>query len=498
MHQTISLIIVFAGAIGAALAACAIMVGTVQLTSRRAHGYLHLIFYVMVLLVAMSTLLSGRDMSIVSLALEEPRPMPRHPIMQWVQPMLSLFMLTAAGERILTHWLRPGRTTSTPTTLLVSFMVFWLCTVASPAFLGAHPFISHDYAYPLILGIGAVLVNGIERDLAFKAARDALMLFMLAGLLLIPVQPGLVLDTSYTQGLLPGVPRLGGLAAHPVSLSVLAQLGLICLLAFPYQRVWLNRFAWIVGLTVLFLAQSKTTWISFALCCIGFLLVRQGPHFSRRIGNPAHPEFGILSIVLVMLSVLTVGLVLMFGDLGTRIDNFFNSAEGVQLATLTGRDKIWAIAYEEWNRNPVFGYGPLIWETDFRISIGMPNATHAHNQFMDTLSRSGTVGAAALVMYAIVLLVMSVRYTRKSNGLTLALFILLAIRSISEVPFLLFGYSPEFITHLLLLMSISAIANDARLQNTSKTSTASPDKYSGEYSSHFPGAHPLSTTRTRA
>ena len=329
--------------------------------------------------------------------------------------------------------------------------------------------------------------------MAFKAARNALMVFLLAGLLLIPVQPSLVLETSYSQGLLPGVPRMGGLAAHAISLSVLAQLGLICLLAFPYQRAWLNRLAWAVGLTVLFLAQSKTTWVSFILCWLCFIAVQKGPDFSRRFSDPVRPGFGVVSIMLVMLAVLTMGLVLMFGDLGTRMDLFFNSAAGAQLSSLTGRDKIWAIAYEEWRRNPVFGYGPLIWESDFRISIGMPNATHAHNQFMDTLSRSGSVGAAALVMYAVTLLVLSVRYARESKGLTLALFILLAIRSISEVPLLLFGYSPEFITHLLLLMVIAAIANHVRIR---KAASRKAPYQSTAYPASSRARNPLGTART--
>lgn len=495
MQETISLFILVGGAILAALAGTAAMVGTVQLTSHRAYGYLHLIFYAMVLLVALGTLLSGRDLSIVNLNMEEPRVTPRHPLMQWTQPLVSLLMLAAAGERILSYWFRRDRTAAAPVVLMMGFIIFWLCTVAAPAFLGAHPHVFHGYAYPLILGIAAVLVTGTESDIAFKAARNALLLFMLAGLLLIPVKPALVLETAYTQGLLPGLPRLGGLAAHAVSLSVLAQLGLTCLLAFPYRLAWLNLLAWVVGLSVLILAQSKTTWISFILCGICFVAVQKGSSFSRRLSDPARPGFGIVSIMLCMVAILAIGLVLMFGDLGTRINVFFNSAEGVQLSSLTGRDKIWAIAYEEWRRNPVFGYGPLIWESDFRISIGMPNATHAHNQFMDTLSRSGSVGAAALVLYAVMLLILSVRYVRESKGLTLALFMLLAIRSISEVPLLLLGYSPEFIAHLLLLMSIAAMANNARVR---KAASLQVQKQSTVYPAHPRARNPLGTARTSA
>ncbi len=163
-----------------------------------------------------------------------------------------------------------------------------------------------------------------------------------------------------------------------------------------------------------------------------------------------------------MLGIIALVALAMFGDVGGRLDSFFSSAEGAQLASLTGRDQIWAIAYQEWQRNPVFGYGPDIWDLSFRDSIGMPNATHAHNQFMDTLSRSGTVGATALVIYAVVLLVLSIRHARASHGLSLALFAALAIRSISEVPLLLSGYGPELIAHVLLLMTLAAAIADRR------------------------------------
>ena len=494
MQETISLFVLVAGAILAALATTTVMAGAVQLTSRRSHGYLHLIFYAMVVMVALSTLLSGRDLSFINLNVQD-GPVTRHPIMRWLQPLLSLLMLTVAGERILSYWFRRDKTVQVPLALLMSYIIFWLGTVAAPAFLGAHPNVSHDYAYPLVIGIAAVLVTGFERDMAFKAARDVLFLLMAASLLLIPIKSGLVLETTYTQGLLPGVPRLAGLAVHAVSLSILAHLGLICLLTIPYEKKWLNRMAWVVGLIVLFLAQSKTTWIAFVLSWICFVYVRQGAAFLRRVGDPVRPEFGIFSILMVMLAVLAVGLVLMLGDLGTRINIFFNSAEGAQLASLTGRDKIWAIAYDEWQRNPIFGYGPLIWESDFRNSIGMPNATHAHNQFMDTLSRSGIVGAVALSIYALILLVMSVRYARESKGLTLALFVLLAMRSVSEVPLSLFGYGAEFIAHLLLLMALAASASDVRI----RTSQAMrPKKYTGEFSTYSPAGNPLSAAGTRA
>ena len=53
-------------------------------------------------------------------------------------------------------------------------------------------------------------------------------------------------------------------------------------------------------------------------------------------------------------------------------------------------------------------------------------------------------------------LVMSVWFARATGGLSLALFIALALRSVGEVPLLLFGYGPELLTLVLLLMTLAS------------------------------------------
>jgi hypothetical protein len=70
------------------------------------------------------------------------------------------------------------------------------------------------------------------------------------------------------------------------------------------------------------------------------------------------------------------------------------------------------------------------------------------------------VGATALVLYGIVLLVLSVAYAKRTGGFSLALFIALALRSVSEVPLLLFGYGTELFTHMLLLITLASAASE--------------------------------------
>jgi hypothetical protein len=192
---------------------------------------------------------------------------------------------------------------------------------------------------------------------------------------------------------------------------------------------------------------------------MAMMAVRNAPSAWKRLGDPREGSFGIVLCLCVMAIAAAVLGIVLFGDLGGQISDFMDSDQGAQLESMTGRDQIWAVAWEQWHAHPLFGYGVGLFDDEFRLAINMPQATHGHNQFVDTMARSGLVGAAGLVFYAVVLLVLSIKYARRSSGLSLALFIAIALRSVSEVPLLLLGYGTEFFSHLLLLATLSAAAS---------------------------------------
>lgn len=418
-------------------------------------GFLHWVFPAMLGVVALTALLSGRDLSQIFIELADGGGV-IHPLVPWAQRVVSIILLAAAGERIASH-IALHKHMPSPV-LAVTFIGYWFTAVATSALFGSHRQISHEYLYPLILGCAGLLATVPERDRIIDASRTALFWFLLAGALLVPVLPSMVLDASYKQGLIPGLPRFGGLAPHAVAMGTFAQIALLCLWVRPFHHRWLNRGAWILGLGVLFMAQSKTAWIAFLICAISMLAVRHGPGLWRRLGDPREGAFGIVVCLSGMLLAIGLLAVVLSADLGVQVTDFAESAQGAQLISMTGRDQIWAVAMEEWHENPVFGYGPSLWDDAFRLGIGMPNATNAHNQFLDTLARSGTVGAVGLVIYAFVLMVMSLRYARATGGLSLALFLSLALLSISEVPLILLGYGTELFAHLLLVITLASAA----------------------------------------
>jgi O-antigen ligase len=185
-------------------------------------------------------------------------------------------------------------------------------------------------------------------------------------------------------------------------------------------------------------------------------LYRHGAALKQKLADPERPHLGILLAIGILIGITAVMAEVLFGNPDGRLAHFLHSDSGTQLTSLTGRDVIWAVAYNEWMRHPLFGYGPSFLDNAYRHSIGLLSATHGHNQYMDLLPRAGLVGAIPLTLYLIAMLGLAVRHAVASRGLTLALFIALALRAISEVPLTLSGYGAEFIGQLLLLILLPA------------------------------------------
>ena len=428
-------------------------------------GLLHWAFPAILLVGAVAVATSGRDLTQSFSDLQALAAPVRPTILVWVQRAVSLLLLLAALEQTVNHIALQHHTPSP--TLLIAFIAFWVGTIGAPALLGAHPSISHELLYAPAVGIAACLVGPSERDRILYAARDALMVLMLAGLLAVAIRPALVMDPSYTAGLLPGVPRFAGLTPHAVTQGSLAQVATLLLWAFPYRHRWVNRAAWTLTLGVLLIAQSKAAWIACVICLGAMALVRHGGALRRRLADPSQGLSASLTLAGLGALVLATAVTLVVGDAGTRVSEFLQSPEGARLATMTGRDRIWAIAAQEWHSHPVFGYGLTLWDAAYRARIDLPNATHAHNQFMDDAARAGSVGASVLVVYAAVLLVMSVRHARATGGLSIALFLSFALRAISEAPLTLLGYGSELFLHglLLVLLAAAALERPARVRS---------------------------------
>ena len=417
------------------------------------------LFPAMLLLTGLDVLGSGRDLNATFAHLERSAEtaaplIDRGSLQIWAQRLVSLLLIAATLPRIVAHLLR-GRIAPAPL-LTAAFLVYWATTIVAPGLLGAHRRVSHEYLYPLLLGVACTMVEAREFERILLLLRNALFAWIAAGLPVLLVQPQLVLDWSYSQGLFGNIPRYGGLATSPVSMGLLAQVALLVLWAEPFERRWLQRAAWVIGLGVLFFAQSKTAWLAFLIggAC---MYVVQGPPTPYGIAHPQRTG-AALRLCVCVIAAAVLALLATLLDAHGRLGDFLETREGAQLASMTGRDRIWVVALAEWAQHPFFGYGLTIWDSEYRHLVGLPQATHAHNQLVDTLARAGTVGAVGLLVYVGVLLAYSLRHARAGRGLGLAMGLTLLLLSVSEVPLLLIDYGSHLLHHYLLLVSLAAAA----------------------------------------
>ncbi|WEF35675.1 O-antigen ligase family protein [Pseudoduganella chitinolytica] len=418
---------------------------------KREHGLVPYVFYMSIFAGALFIAMIARDTSLAGPVAN----VARSPIAIWIGRLSSAFVLLACGERIINRLVSTRPATPLPTLLLVGFLLFFATNIVSPALFGRYPSVSHDYLYVGIFGTAVLLFSIRDVETTLVTLRNSLFAFIVASFMFLVVKPSKVADLDYV-GLIPGLHlRFMGLAPHANILGPLSVIFLICLWRFPFKRRWLTYAAAGFGLLALLLTQSKTSWIAFLLTvgCISYYSYRD--LIVHRIADHRRPLLPVAVVGGAMLLLTAIVLVLMFGDVGAKLATIANSKEGAQLSSFSGRDQIWEVALEEWRRNPVFGYGLTIWNTAFQMSIRMPFAVHAHGQFFQTVSSAGTVGLIGLVVYALILMYLVIKTTRVSGGLTLALFLTLLMRSVSEVPLLMTGFGLDTIGHLLLLIVLT-------------------------------------------
>jgi exopolysaccharide production protein ExoQ len=250
---------------------------------------------------------------------------------------------------------------------------------------------------------------------------------------------------------IPGVGRLYGLTAHANALGMVAA-ALLCLELFwpaPRPWRWANRMA---GFAVLILAQSKTAWGYAALILIWKVITDSRTDEARGSRTRVALLAGISVACLAVLGVWVAFEDDIVAYVSWRLPG---------IASLTGRDKIWEITLEQWRENPLFGYGPNLWDFDFRERYNMLYVGQAHNQFVQTLGEAGIVGITGLIAYLALLVSYAWKAARSTRQLSVVLTLGLLIRSVSETPFDTGLIDSNFLIYLATIMLICACAGNA-------------------------------------
>lgn len=428
--------------------------GTIHFGTKRADGFLAYFVVPMILALAVSTLSSGRDLTLPDELLSG-LAQPGGGMAKWVQRFTTVFLMAASIER-LTVFVLTRFDARKPHGLMIAFGLFWLCSVAVPAAFGTRPTVSHEYVYSLLIGMAALLSTEAGTERAIRVARVVLLVFLLASLALIAVKKNMVL-APYPNSLIPGfAQRFSGLATGPNAMGPLAVLALICMWCYPFRWRLLQWLGWGAALLTLLLTQSKTSWLAAVACFLVLLSIRSRGRVHAYLTDPRLRRSTLAVLIGIAALVLFVMLLLSSGLVAAKLEKFFATKLGADFASLTGRNEIWAVAINEWKQNLLFGYGPALWDPLYRYQIRIVAAAHAHNQVINILAASGLIGLVSFLTYMVVLVRRFIPRFTSYNGFTAALLMLIFMRSMSEVPLNLQSFGSESVFHMLLLMALGS------------------------------------------
>ena len=447
MTEYLFIIIAALAAIALPIIGIIAVLGFTDLNRSKDVGYLHLAPYAILCGAALDILLSGRSLDNFYELLTVT--VVRSSVSILLVRVVTVFLMMASLERILASARIHRHLLGNKPILTWCFGLFWLGSVGLNMAFSAHPYFAHEYLYSLVLGLGILALTPEEAKKFIQAFRNGLILFLAASFFMILIKPSLVMESNYSQGYIAGLPRMAGLAAHAVLLGELSLLTGLLLWMYPLQNRLIQIMAIMLAVVAFFLAQSKTAWFS-AVPCMGVMLWYR---YKLRLDHSVRKNHAmpLLILIIIILSLVVATTIFAFSGIGDSLARFLSSNEGSQLTSLTGRDVIWDFALSEWSKYPTFGYGPEFLNLNQRLSIGMTNAVHAHNQFIDLLARSGMVGFLSVLPYlaTVCMLVRKVDLAYKS--LAMAFLIAVLIRCVSEVPLSLYGYGVELLVQLSLL-----------------------------------------------
>lgn len=416
-------------------------------------GLLQYYFYAVLLAAALTMLLSGRDFSS-----EEGQyfhsALSTNPIVEWSTRFASLFTMFAALERAINYF-NHYQLNGSRLLLLGIVSYFWITNLFIPVFITANQSFELSYVYSLALMIGISLSNQINPHNMILNARNAFVIFTLLSLLFIFISPNSALDFEYTQGYIPGLPRFFGLSPHAIVMSTIITLALWSSLAYPYNNSKIQSFVLIFGIVALILTQSKTVIFSFIIGSAIIYHYKEKNILSK--SKNYNGRTNIKSLIIYSSLSLTIFITLFFlSDYEKFIYNYISSDTLQKITSITGRDEIWLVALEEFYRSPWFGYGNGLFSESFRISLNMYYATSSHNQFIDSLARSGIIGFSGLMTLLFFTLYHSIKISSITNGLSVALISYILIFSLTGEPINISNIGSATISFYFLLFLISA------------------------------------------
>ena len=388
----------------------------------------------------------------------------------WVLRLSSLSIVGIAAVVVVVALVRRQRQQG------AAFFIVGLCAIAvsllTSSTLGEKPAFIHQSIYTVLLLAALMSMPRVAPEQVAIQAKHVLLALLLGSLILGALFPNRFAETSYI-GLIPGFHiRLHGLAPHANSLAPLALLYLLLAYWVRGRNPW-HGFGVAAALLVLVLTQSKTVWGAGLLMLFAIAVVRINRQFGHEI-RAAKIGWATLASMGAFFSAALL-LPWLFTDSAAGLFNVMTMESNV--STLTGRTDIWQTTIDTWKRNPWFGYGPALWDVEFRLTHGAALAAwHAHNQYIQALGEAGIVGLLAMVIYTAAFIYYGFKFAGRTRGVSLALLLLILIRTITEIPLrftvlldtTFFVHVVVFAVFLMLSRQYSAEENSKRADPAGK------------------------------
>jgi len=335
--------------------------------------------------------------------------------------------------------------------LWLAFLAFYIASYwVGVAFATSRDIqLSWVYAPIAFAALALLSQTGLNKD-ALTKLEWVLVGILAASLLGAALLPGMTVERGY-KSWIPGFNfRLYGFSDHANSLGIIAALAVILQLS-PFVRKKPNFLFLGISLVALIFTQSKTAWV---VAFVGVVLVRfEDLRGQSRNATPGHLSMFMVAAGSLLTALALIGLMLSINyGLLERLLNFQDAV------TFTGRTRIWEISWNEFLKNPLFGYGPALWDLNYRYQNNFMAAGQAHNQFFQTVGQAGLLGLLSLAWYVYLMgrnCALSWRHTSGLAGIT---FVSLLIRCFSESPMRLSGLSGmDAFVHLLAFTFAAAL-----------------------------------------
>jgi O-Antigen ligase len=270
--------------------------------------------------------------------------------------------------------------------------------------------------------------RGLPIDVLLRHLRYILRIYTLGSvLMLLTSRTTAVLDVQGRT--LFGLPQLTGLTSHPNVLGPIAALAFAVELAHlaGSSRLPCRSFVGVAGAVIACaLAQSRAGWLAAAAVGVVFTF--------RRLNN-----FGRV-VVVAALGAISVILVASAPDVSVE---------------LNGRAGIWQQAFAVFRDHPILGGGPDALAEQVRIGLVAVAGAQAHNEFLEAMAISGSIGIAFILVF--VLYAARRSFLRGTGSVVTAAFCVLLIDMCFE--------SPIGAGHVLILGVAALLASDRTCVN---------------------------------